>query len=427
MRALTAVVRVVRAPARHPGAPQRAGGGGDEPEAVVHMPYDHVLGPAVVRALEREPVVAEVKQMLGLRGLDGLQGQALDARAGERSGQGGQARIPCGPHVQRERALEGHPAALDRGDTDRPLIGHVRGELGLVVPGVRLGSRAAARHVLQKRVVRVVREAQQDQPAAREPRGVGDRDRPVAARGGLDGRQGLPFIPLVAGPALEGPGLGLDRGDQGVPTLLRSKPDEAAGPGPAGLRAAVAAAVLADQLGQVLGGDELRTAAARAAQHDAAVADPDDAVDAVRAGRDDHRAAAGLSGSGEGSVDRGRGVRGAVVLRAVREDVGAHPRPWTRAAAPRVAGTADVGDLRVVVGIADELPPQLGHFGAGRGRGRRPADDHRCRRGCRAAQQSTSAGLGHEHRLLTFVNSIHVCVGGEHGTLSHGAEGCVQR
>lgn len=153
---------MVGAAALDAGAAQGACGGGDEAEAVVDMADGDVIGPAVVRALEGDAVVALVEEVLGLRGLGRLQRQALDTGAGERSDEGDDAGVPFGAYVERQGALEGDPVRLDRRDAYGPFVGDVAGQLGLVVPDIRLGARAAARHVFQESVARVVGEAEQD-------------------------------------------------------------------------------------------------------------------------------------------------------------------------------------------------------------------------------------------------------------------------
>ncbi|GGW14449.1 hypothetical protein GCM10010264_58570 [Streptomyces globisporus] len=93
------------------------------------------------------------------------------------------------------------------------------------------------------------------------------------------------------------------------------------------------------------------------------MADADDVVDAVRPGRDGHRATAALSGGGDGTVDRGRGVgravgAGSVVAYDVDDE--AAPATAREAGSRAVAGAADEGDLGVGEGGGGELPPQGG-------------------------------------------------------------------
>ncbi len=338
-----------------------------------------------------------------LRGLHGLQGEPFDTRPGQLLHMGGELGVPLGAEVEGQRAFEGHLAAVDVGDADGPFVGDVGQELRLVVPVVRLGAGAAARHVLQEGVAGVVGEPEQHQPARPQLGGVRHGHRPRALPGRFDGRQLPPFVTLVAGPALEGPGLRPDRGDQGVPTRRRGKPDEAAGPGPGRLVAAVAGAVDADQFGQVPRRVELRTAAAGAAQDDPGVADADHVVDAEGAGRDEHRATAGPAGSSDGTVDRGGGVGHAVPDGAVAADVEDEGAPGVASG----ARSADVRDLRVGVGGAGELPPEEGDLGGG-GRSCR-AGRRAQRHGCRGAEQGSSGEAGIAHVRTPFHATLHGC------------------
>ena len=124
--------------------------------------------------------------------------------------------------------------------------------------------------------------------------------------------EGPPLVALVAGPALERPCLGADRGAGCGSSGARREPDQAAGPGPGRLVAAVAGAVDADQLGEAARRVERRTAAAGAAQDDVLVSDADHVVDAEGAGRQEDGAAAGLADLAQRTVDGGRRVRGTV-------------------------------------------------------------------------------------------------------------------
>lgn len=394
------------APARHARAPERAGGGRDQAEAVVDVADGHVVGPAVVRALEDDAVVALVEEVRLLRGLHGLQGQALHARSGQRLHVGRQLGVPFGAYVERERAFEGDLAALHGGDAHRPLVGDVRGQFRLVVPGVRLGARPAAGHVLQEGVAGVVGESEQDQGAGAQCRGVRDRHRPGALAGRGDGGERTPLVAPVAGPALEGPRLRPDRGDEGVPTGRRRKPDEAAGPGPGRLVAAVAGAVGADQFGEVAGGVQLGAGAAGAAEDHVRVADADDVVDAERAGRDGDRATAGPSGGGDGTVDRGGGVGRSVGHGAEVPYVGHDSGAGEASRSASVAGPAYVGDLGVGVRGAVELSPygrdlgcRVGCSSGGVGfRGGRVCDA-RCRRAECHGRGSAEQGPSGEMRV----------------------------